>query len=932
MEYNPTELESKWRKIWQDQQQYRVLENPNLPKYYVLDMFPYPSGAGLHVGHPLGYIASDIYSRYKTLEKFNVLHPMGFDSFGLPAEQYAIQTGLHPAITTESNIQRYREQLDLLGFSYDWSRELRTSSSDYYKWTQWIFIQLFHSWFNPKKQKAEKIETLIEILQREGYTDSNFPLTGNEEPKISSFSAQDWNSFSEERKQGFLMNFRLAYLDDTWVNWCSALGTVLANDEVINGLSERGGHPVERKKMKQWSLRITSYADRLLEGLETIDWSDSIKDMQRNWIGKSKGALIYFQTENQKYKIQVFTTRPDTIFGVSYITLAPEHEWVLDLTTEDQLPQVREYIIYAKNRSERERQADVKTISGVFTGSYAIHPFTSQLIPIWIGDYVLSGYGTGAVMAVPAHDERDFRFAKQFHLPIRVVVEPSKEWNFEEAAYTEKNGVLLNSEFLNQLDVKDAIYHSIQKLEALDKGKGKTNYRLRDAIFGRQRYWGEPIPVYYKNGLAYTLNEDELPLNLPEVDKYLPTEDGEPPLARAQEWKYQGEFEYEKTTMPGWAGSSWYFLRYMDPHNKNEFVSKEKMRYWNQVDLYIGGSEHATGHLLYARFWTKFLFDLGHIIFDEPFKKMINQGMILGKSAIAFVSPDQKMYSADLIDLKDPQFRQTRILVDLIQDDESINLEELIKWQPHFAEMQFIKNQEGKIIVHREVDKMSKRWFNVVNPDDLCKKYGADTLRMYEMFLGPLEQSKPWDTKGITGVSKFLRKFWSLFYNSEGVFVVTTEEPGPKELKALHLTIKNLRLGLENFSFNTCVSDFMKLCNELKELNCHKKEILQDFLILLAPFAPHISEELWQALGHKNSIFTEAQFPTYKESFLIDNEIEYPICINGKKRTSLVFLQDSKEEEIKNIVLGNTEVQKWLEGKPLQKIVIVPKKMVNLVV
>lgn len=984
MEYSHLDVEAKWRKFWAENQTFKAENNSSKPKYYVLDMFPYPSGAGLHVGHPLGYIASDIYARYKRLQGFNVLHPMGYDSFGLPAEQYAIQTGQHPEKTTKENIERYRQQLDNIGFSFDWSREVRTSSPEYYKWTQWIFIQLFHSWYNPVSNKAEKIETLIHHFENEGFAGTkDNPLTGGVEHEMNAFTANEWTNFEEAKKRDILMNFRLAYLDDTWVNWCPALGTVLANDEVINGVSERGGHPVERKKMQQWSLRITAYAERLLQGLDGLDWTDSIKDMQRNWIGKSKGCTISFPVSGHDVSIEVFTTRPDTIFGISYLTLAPEHELVASLTTEEQKQTIEKYVTYAKNRSERERQADVKNITGKFTGSYAIHPFTGTKIPIWVGDYVLAGYGTGAVMAVPAHDERDFRFAKHFDLPRPQVVETPADFDLELDAYAEKSGKLINSQFLDGLDVKAAISKAIEEIENQGFGTGKTNYRLRDAVFGRQRYWGEPIPIYYKNGHPYTMDEEDLPLNLPDVDKFLPTEDGEPPLARATNWKYRGEFEYEKTTMPGWAGSSWYFLRYMDPQNVDEFVCKEKADYWKQVDLYIGGAEHATGHLLYSRFWAKFIYDLGYISFDEPFQKMINQGMILGRSSIVYrthlditVGSDEK-FDIFLLDFvkKHPVFVSakqlenrshanftnvadklkaefskvhpeievldakiyegvTPIYADIsMVDNDKLNTEAFKNWREDYAYAEFVLEENGDYLCGHEVEKMSKSKFNVQTPDELVEKFGADTLRMYEMFLGPLEQSKPWDTKGINGVSNFLRKLWRLFNIDEnGVAQLTEGEASKDNLKTLHKCIQKVTDDLNRFSFNTGVSNFMICVNELTEQKCHNREILEQLTILISPYAPHICEELWIKLGHEAGTISYAKFPNFNPEFLVSDAFSYPISFNGKVRFNLEFPTGMDSKEIETQVLAHESTQKWLEGKAPKKMIVVPGRIVNVVV
>lgn len=942
MEYNFIEIERKWRKHWADNKTFAAEDNSVKPKYYVLDMFPYPSGAGLHVGHPLGYIASDIYARYKRLRGYNVLHPMGYDSFGLPAEQYAIQTGQHPAITTEQNINRYRDQLDKIGFSFDWDREVRTSSPEYYKWTQWIFKQIFNSWYNQKTDRAENIDALI----------AEFEANGNKNVEAvseftNSFTAEEWNNFSEKEQSDILMEYRLAYLADSWVNWCPALGTVLANDEVINGLSERGGHPVEQKLMRQWSMRIKAYAERLLTGLDTVDWTDAIKDMQRNWIGKSVGASVKFKIDEAGLRlrsatdssdeegvtqsvVEVFTTRPDTIFGVSFMVLAPEHPLVDEITTDEYRVAIEAYKTAASLKSERDRQSDVKNITGQFTGAYAIHPFSGEKIPVWIGDYVLASYGTGAVMAVPCGDQRDYDFAKHFNIPIKNIFE---NVDISEAAYSEKEGTITDSGFLTGLSVKEAMKVAIAKIEEQGLGKGKTNYRLRDAIFSRQRYWGEPFPVYYKNEIPHLVDDSHLPIELPEVDKYLPTEDGEPPLARAEKsaWKYSEGDRMEYNTMPGWAGSSFYYLRYMDPHNDKEFVSKEKADYWNQVDLYIGGSEHATGHLLYSRFWCKFLHDCGFISFDEPFAKMINQGMILGKSAIAYIGSDNKLYSYDIIEKDTSEYREVRILIDLINDDESIKIDELRKWQPQFENIELVPNSNGKIIVKREVDKMSKRWFNVVTPDELCEKYGADTLRMYEMFLGPLEQTKPWDTKGISGVHNFLRKLWRLFYENGNLIV--TDEPASKEsLKTLHKTIKKVEDDLERFSFNTNVSNLMICVNELTDQKCHSKEILEDLVVLLAPYAPHAAEELWEALGYTAGTVSTAHFPTFNPDMLVEANVKYPVSFNGKMRFNAELPTTFTAKEVEDAVMAMEETQKWLEGKTPKKVIVVPGKIVNMVI
>ena len=931
MEYNFRTIEQKWRKFWAENQTYRVTEDKSKPKFYVLDMFPYPSGAGLHVGHPLGYIASDIYARYKKLQGFNVLHPMGYDSFGLPAEQYAIQTGQHPALTTEQNIARYRDQLDKIGFCFDWNREVRTSSPEYYKWTQQIFIELFNSWYNPKSNKAEHIDTLISIFENEGSNGVNLDmLTGDIEKEILPFDAESWKLFDERKKREIVMCFRLAYLGESFVNWCPAMGTVLANDEVVNGVSERGGHPVERKLMKQWSMRITAYAQRLLDGLNTIDWSESIKETQRNWIGRSEGASINFSILGFESTIEVFTTRPDTIFGVSFVTLAPEHDLVAKITTKEERTSVEEYVEKAMNRSERERQADVNTISGVFTGAFVEHPFTKEPIPVWVGDYVLVGYGTGAVMAVPAHDERDYKFAKHFELPIKQVILPTnQEHDLNQSAWTEKEGEITNSDFLNGLSVKTAIQKSIEEINRNGYGKGRVNYRLRDAVFGRQRYWGEPIPIFYTDDMPHALSFDELPLNLPEVDKYLPTEDGEPPLARAANWKYSNEYDYEFSTMPGWAGSSWYFLRYLDPTNQNEFVGKEKLDYWQNVDLYIGGSEHATGHLLYARFWTKFLCDRGLIPFDEPFKKMINQGMILGRSSFVYLVIGENKFVS--FSMKDDYFHAA-IHVDIsLVDNDKLNIEEFKKWRPEYAEAEFICEEDGTYACGYEVEKMSKSKYNVQTPDELVDKFGADTLRMYEMFLGPLEQTKPWDTKGITGVNGFLRKFWRLFHTHENLFSVSDESGNEKEMRVLHKAIKRIREDLERYSFNTCISTFMIAVNELTDLKCTKKSVLEPLVILIAPFAPHFAEELWEKLGNPAGSITQQTYPVYDETFLVESNFDYPISFNGKMRTKINLSLQLSSKELEDYVLGLEEIQKWMENKSPKKVIVVPGKIVNIV-
>ncbi|HRH04116.1 MAG TPA: leucine--tRNA ligase [Bacteroidia bacterium] len=927
MEYNFSEVEKKWQKHWVENKTFRTPVSTDKPKYYVLDMFPYPSGAGLHVGHPLGYIASDIYSRYKRHKGFNVLHPMGYDSFGLPAEQYAIQTGQHPEITTKTNIARYREQLDKLGFSFDWEREVRTSDASYYKWTQWIFIQLFNSWYNPTSNKAEKIEILIHQFETVGFkgTPDNV-LTGDLELYHDGFTARQWIDFSAATKEQILQQFRLAYLTDTMVNWCPKLGTVLANEEVKDGVSERGGYPVERKLMRQWCLRITAYAERLLSDLEGIDWTESIKEAQRNWIGKSEGSSINFNIAGSKEVIEVFTTRPDTVFGVSFLTIAPEHELVQKICAAEQKSAMDEYITYATNRSERDRMSDVKKITGVFTGAYAVHPFTGANIPIWVGDYVLAGYGTGAVMAVPAHDSRDYAFASHFNLSKPIVIQPTGNWDFEKESFDGKEGTLINSDFLNGLEVKAALKTIISKIEEKGIGKGKTNYRLRDAIFGRQRYWGEPIPVYYKDGIPHVLAENELPLLLPEVDTYLPTETGEPPLARAKDWKYKGVYEYEYSTMPGWAGSSWYFLRYMDAGNTTSFASKEAINYWKEVDLYIGGSEHATGHLLYVRFWTKFLNDLGCISIAEPAKKLINQGMIQGTSAFVYrINGTNTFVSAGLKDKH--QVSALHVDVNIVHNS-VLDIEAFKQWRSDYANAEFLL-EDGKYICGHEVEKMSKSKWNVVSPDLMVEQYGADALRLYEMFLGPLELSKPWNTNGITGVSNFLRKLWRLYQKDEQ-WLVTDEAANKSELKTLHKTIKKITEDIERFSFNTSVSNFMICVNELTDAKCNKREILEPLAILVAPYAPHIAEELWEKLGHTESI-TYAAFPVCNDEYLIENSFNYPISFNGKTKFNYEFELSLSKEDLEKAVLALDQTKKVLEGKAPKKIIIVPGKIVNIV-
>ena len=918
MEYNFQTIEPKWRKFWAENKTFKAEDISSKPKYYVLDMFPYPSGAGLHVGHPLGYIASDIYARYKRLQGYNVLHPMGYDSFGLPAEQYAIQTGQHPALTTEQNIERYRDQLDKIGFSFDWDREVRTSSPEYYKWTQWIFKQLFDCYYDNKTNKAERITKLI----------AEFEVNGNVNVDACSdceiiFTAEEWNSFDKKRKDETLQAYRLTFLADSWVNWCPALGTVLANDEIVNGVSERGGHPVEQKLMRQWSMRIKAYAERLLTGLEGLDWTDSVKDIQRNWIGKSVGCSVQFSIFNFQSEIEVFTTRPDTIFGVSFMVLAPEHPLVDQITTPEFASQVAEYKKNASLKSERDRQSDVKNITGQNTGAFAIHPFTGEKIQIWIGDYVLVSYGTGAVMAVPCGDQRDWDFAKHFNIEIKNIFENT---DVSEAAHSEKIGIIANSDFLNGLEVKVAIKKAIEAIEAKGIGQGKTNYRLRDAVFSRQRYWGEPFPVYYKDELPYLVDDVHLPITLPEVDKYLPTEEGEPPLARAQQsaWNYFEGDHMEFNTMPGWAGSSWYFLRYMDPKNEQAFVSKEKADYWKNVDLYIGGSEHATGHLLYARFWTKFLFDQGFISFDEPFQKMINQGMILGRSSFVYrINETNKFVTFS----KKNDFQTVALHVDIsIVDNDKLDLEAFRNSREEYKNAEFILEDNGEYICGHEVEKMSKSKFNVQTPDELVEKFGADTLRMYEMFLGPLEQFKPWDTKGINGVHNFLRKLCRLF---EGDF--SSEAPSKESLKTLHRTIKKIGDDLERFSFNTGVSNFMICVNELTEQKCNNKSILKELVILLSPYAPHIAEELWEKLGNEPGTISYAQFPSFDESVLVESNFEYPVSFNGKMRFKIDLPLSLTPQEVEKEVMSRAEAIKYLEGKDPKKIIVVPGRIVNVV-
>ena len=931
-EYNHNAIEEKWQKDWRKNKTYKATESSSKEKFYVLDMFPYPSGAGLHVGHPLGYIASDIYARYKKNEGFNVLHPMGYDSFGLPAEQYAIQTGQHPAVTTKVNIDGgvdkqgnvidgYRKQLDIMGFAFDWDREVRTSSPEYYKWTQWIFKQIFNSWYNKNTDKAENITTLTAVFEAEGNANVNAVCD-----EVATFSAEDWNAWSEVVQRKMLMNYRLTFLADSWVNWCPVLGTVLANDEIKDGVSERGGHPVEQKLMRQWSMRISAYAERLLKGLNEVDFSESLKEQQRNWIGKSQGASVRFTLEGRDDKIEVFTTRPDTIFGVTFMVLAPEHELVDQITTEDNKAAIAEYKTKAAAKTERDRQANVKDITGQFTGAYALHPFTGEKVQIWIGEYVLASYGTGAVMAVPAGDQRDYDFAKHFGIDIPNIFEGK---DISEEAYTDKDAVLANSDFLNNLPVKQSIVKAIEAIESKGIGKGKTLYRLRDAIFSRQRYWGEPFPVYYKGETPYLIEDEKLPVTLPEVDKYLPTEEGEPPLARAEKsaWDVFKGDRMEYNTMPGWAGSSWYFLRYMDPNNLEEFVSKEKAEYWNQVDLYIGGAEHATGHLLYSRFWTKFLSDMGYISFDEPFKKLINQGMILGRSSFVYkVKDENKFVSFGLR----KEYKTQRLHADIsnVVNDE-LNVSEFKKWRPEFADAEFVL-EGGKYICGSEIEKMSKSKYNVQTPDELVEKYGADTLRCYEMFLGPLEQAKPWDVQGISGVNNFLKKLWRLFHQGES-FSISEQEPTKENLKSLHQAIKKVTEDITRYSFNTVVSTLMIAVNELGSQKCNNKAILADLVVLVSPFAPHIAEELWGLLGNTSSV-TVASWPKFEAAYLIENDFEYPVSFNGKMRFKISLPVTMGKEEVEKALFEHEKTAHYLDGKDPKKVIVVPKRIINVVV
>ncbi len=918
MEYNFREIEKKWQQRWKERGTYKVEVDHTKPKFYVLDMFPYPSGAGLHVGHPLGYIASDIYTRYKRLKGFNVLHPMGYDAFGLPAEQYAIQTGQHPAVTTEQNINRYREQLDKIGFSYDWDREVRTCEPGYYHWTQWAFLQMFGSYYCNDKQQARPIEELIQAFEQAGTEGVNAACT-----EELHFTAEEWKAMDEKRREEVLQNYRLAFRADTMVNWCPQLGTVLANDEVKDGLSVRGGFPVEQKRMKQWLLRVTAYAQRLLEGLDKLEWSDSLKEIQRNWIGRSEGAQVFFPIDGHQEELEVFTTRPDTIFGVTFMVIAPEHEYVARLTTPDNQKAVEDYLEETKKRSERERIAETKRVSGVFTGSYAINPFNGKKIPIYISDYVLAGYGTGAIMAVPAHDSRDYAFAKHFDLPIIPVVEGG---DLSVESYDAKAGKLINSEFINGLEVKEAIQAMFQEVEKRGLGKKKINYRLRDAIFSRQRYWGEPFPIYYKDDIAYPLPLEKLPLELPPIDNFGPTEQGEPPLARVKSWKTEEGYPYETSTMPGFAGSSAYYLRYMDPHNNKALVGKEEDAYWRNVDLYVGGIEHATGHLIYSRFWNKFLYDLGYVVEDEPFRKLVNQGMIQGRSNFVYrIVGTNKFVSLGLKGQYETQ--EIHVDVNIVRND-VLDLEAFRAWRPEFADAEFIL-EDGKYICGWAIEKMSKSMYNVVNPDYIVDNYGADTLRMYEMFLGPLEQSKPWDTNGIDGVHKFLRRLWRLFFDGNGQLIVTDEEPTPAELKTLHKTIKKVGDDIENFSFNTSISAFMICLNELG--GCNKRAILEPLIVLLTPFAPHISEELWEILGHTTSV-CDASFPVFNPDYVVENSFEYPVSFNGKLRFKKTLPLGVSNAELEAAVLADENAAKYLEGKTPKKVIIVPGKIINIVI
>ena len=918
MEYDFRAIEAKWQKEWRERGTYKVEVDPSRPKFYVLDMFPYPSGAGLHVGHPLGYIASDIYSRYKRLCGFNVLHPMGYDAFGLPAEQYAIQTGQHPAVTTTQNINRYREQLDKIGFSFDWSREVRTCDPEYYKWTQWAFVQMFSHYYDNVEQKARPIEELIAKFAANGTEGVDAACTAE-----MKFTAEEWAAKNEQEREQVLQNYRLAFRADTMVNWCPALGTVLANDEVKDGLSERGGHPVEQKRMKQWLLRVTAYAQRMLDGLEKLEWSDSLKEIQRNWIGRSTGAQMFFAVKGMEEKLEIFTTRPDTVFGVTFMVIAPEHQWIDKLTTDENRAAVEEYIAQTKKRSERERIAETKRVSGVATGSYAVNPFTGKEIPIYVSDYVLAGYGTGAIMAVPAHDSRDYAFARHFGLEIVPVVEGG---DISKESYDAKAGAMINSGFITGMDVKEAIEVMFDEVEKRGIGRKRINYRLRDAIFSRQRYWGEPFPIYYKDDVPYTLSVDQLPLELPAVKDFGPTEQGEPPLARVEGWCTEAGEPFELSTMPGFAGSSAYYLRYMDPHNSEALVSREADEYWRNVDLYVGGIEHATGHLMYSRFWNMFLYDLGYVCEDEPFKKLVNQGMIQGRSNFVYrVVGTNKFVSLGLRDQYETQ--EIHVDVNIVRND-VLDLEAFRKWRPEFVDAEFIL-EDGKYVCGWAIEKMSKSMFNVVNPDYIVEAYGADTLRMYEMFLGPLEQSKPWDTNGIDGVHKFLRRLWGLFYDRFGEYKLTDEKATAAELKTLHKTIKKVREDIENFSFNTSIAAFMICLNELGD--CPKREIVEPLVVLIAPFAPHIAEELWHTLGHTTSV-CDAKYPEVCAEYLVENSHEYPVSINGKMRFKKEFPLDMSNDEITAAVLADPAAQKWTEGRAPKKVIVVKGKIINIVI
>jgi len=922
MEYNHKEIEKKWQLYWKENKTYKVDVNKDKPKYYVLDMFPYPSGAGLHVGHPLGYIASDIYSRYKRLCGFNVLHPMGYDAYGLPAEQYAIQTGQHPEVTTVNNINRYREQLDKIGFCYDWGREIRTCDPDYYKWTQWTFMKMFNSYYDLKENKACCIDKLTEHFEK--YGTDGVQAASNENLK---FTAEEWNKMSEKEKSDVLMNYRIAYRGKTMVNWCPKLGTVLANDEVSEGVSIRGGYPVEQKIMNQWCLRVSAYAQRLLEGLDKIDWTDSLKETQKNWIGRSEGAEMKFKVDGKDLNLEIFTTRADTVFGVTFMVLAPESEYVEMVVSDDQKENVNKYLEEVKHKTERERLID-KQVTGVFSGSYAVNPLTGKNVPIWISDYVLAGYGTGAIMAVPAHDSRDYAFARKFDLPIIPLIEGC---DVSKESFDAKEGKMINSSNgelnLNGLEVKEAIAATKKYIEEKGIGKVKVNYRLRDAIFSRQRYWGEPFPVYYKEGIPYVLDEKELPLKLPEVDKFLPTESGEPPLGRAENWKTKEGYPYELCTMPGFAGSSAYYLRYMDPHNDNALVSKEADEYWRNVDLYIGGTEHATGHLIYSRFWNKFLYDYNLVCEDEPFKKLINQGMIQGRSNFVYRIKDTNTFVS--YNLKN-QYETTPIHVDVnIVSNDVLDIEKFKAWRPEFENAEFILEND-KYVCGWAVEKMSKSMFNVVNPDDIVESYGADTLRLYEMFLGPLEQSKPWDTNGIDGVNRFIKKMWNLFYKGDEL-IVDGEKPSADALKSIHKLIKKVTWDIEHFSYNTSISAFMICVNELTSMKCRSKEVLSDLVVLIAPFAPHIAEELWHALGNEATV-CDAKWPIFNEAYLVETTATYAVSFNGKTRFSMQVPADTDRNEVERLALSNPNAEKWIEGKTPKKVIVVPNKIVNIVI